>query len=277
MQRLVQILLLFKEYFVLVVLIIISLILLSSNDNVQIRAIRSYTVEFVGIFQNAISVIPNVFELKRDNELLRKLSVNLSDEVNRLREARLENIRLRAMLRMKERSEFKLVACDIIGKSLHLFRNTITINVGESGGIKVNMPIISETGLVGKVIATSNHHSICQLVLNQDFRASAKVLRTRIDGIISWSGCETVQLKNVTKTQDVKEGDIVTTSEYSNIFPPDIKIGFISKVVEIQGSLFKDISVTPSVDFSSLEQVFVVIAAIDSERVELDQKVLHLK
>ncbi|MDI6767738.1 MAG: rod shape-determining protein MreC [Bacteroidota bacterium] len=258
-------------------LVIVSLILLGSNDNTQVKAIRSYTVAFVGIFQDAISIVPNVFELKRDNEILRQLSVNLSDEVNRLREARLENIRLRAMLNMKERSEFKLVACDIVGKNLHLLRNTITINAGESDGVKIDMPIISETGLVGKVIATSNHHSVCQLLLNKDFRASAKIQRSRIDGIISWSGGETVQLKNVTKTQDVKEGDIVTTSEYSGIFPPNIKIGFVSKIVEVQGNLFKDICVTPGVDFPSLEQVFVIITAIDAERIELEQKILHPK
>ncbi len=218
-----------------------------------------------------------MFDIKRDNEILRQLNVNLSDEVNRLRQARLENIRLRAMLNMKERSEFNLVACDIIGKSLHLLRNTITINVGESDGIKVNMPVISETGLVGKIIATSNHYSICQLILNKDFRASAKVQRSRIDGIISWNGGESVQFKNVTKTQDVKEGDIVTTSEYSSIFPPDIKIGFVTKIGELQGSLFKDISVAPSVNFPSLEQVFVVITTIDPERIELEKKVSNPK
>ena len=277
MQRLVSIILLFKEYFVLALLIIISLILLSSNDNVQIRAIHSYTVGFIGVFQNTLSIIPNVFELKRENEILRQLNVNLSDEVNRLREARLENIRLRAMLGLKEHSEFKLVAADIVGKSLHLLRNTITLNVGESDGVRADMPIISETGLVGKVITTSNHHAIGQLMLNKDFRASAKIQRSRIDGIIAWDGSEVVRLMNVSKTQDVREGDMVTTSEYSNVFPPQIKIGFVSKVIEKPGSLFKEIDVTPSVDFASLEQVFIVTTLQDSERVSLEKRLTRIK
>ena len=70
MQRLFAIIQLFKEYFVLALLIIISLILLSSNDNAQIRAIRSYTIGSIGFLQNAFSIIPNVFELKRENEIL---------------------------------------------------------------------------------------------------------------------------------------------------------------------------------------------------------------
>jgi len=277
MQRLVNIILLFKEYFVLALFIIFSLILLGSNDNVQLRAIRSYTVGFVGLFQDALSIIPNVFELNRENEILRQLNVNLSDEVNRLREARLENIRLRAMLVLKERVEFKLIAADIVGKSLNLLRNTITLNAGENEGLRPDMPIISETGLVGKLIATSGHYSIGQLMLNKDFRASAKIQRNRIDGIIAWEGKEVLQLKNVSKTQDVREGDIVTTSEYSNLFPPDIKIGFVSKVFEKPGSLFKEIDVTPSVGFPSLEQVFIVTALQDSERVSLEKKTIRTK
>jgi rod shape-determining protein MreC len=277
MQRLVNIILLFKEYFVLTLLVIFSLILLSSNDNVQIRAIRSYTVGFVGLFQEGLSIIPNVFELRRENEILRQLNVNLSDEVNRLREARLENIRLRTMLSLKERNDFKLVTADIVGKSLNLLRNTITLNAGESNGLHTDMPIISETGLVGKLIATSSHYSIGQLMLNKDFRVSAKIQRSRIDGIVAWDGGEILHLKNVSKTQDVREGDIVTTSEYSNLFPPDIKIGFISKVAEKAGSLFKEIDITPSVEFPSLEQVFIVTALLDSERVSLEKKTTRIK
>jgi len=277
MQRLINIILLFKEYFVLTLLIIFSLILLGSNDNVQIRAFRSYTVSFLGIFQDALSIIPNVFELKRENEILRQLNVNLSDEVNRLREARLENIRLRSMLGLKEHGDIKLVTADIVGKSLHLLRNTVTLNAGENGGVRSDMPIISEKGLVGKLIATSARYSIGQLMLNKDFRASARIQRSRIDGIIAWDGGEVLKLKNVSKTQDVREGDIVTTSEYSNLFPADIKIGFVSRVSEKTGSLFKDIDVTPSVDFSSLEQVFIVITEIDSERVALEKKTIRTR
>jgi rod shape-determining protein MreC len=277
MQRLINIILLFKEYFVLTLLIIFSLILLGSNDNVQIRAFRSYTVSFLGIFQDALSIIPNVFELKRENEILRQLNVNLSDEVNRLREARLENIRLRSMLGLKEHGDIKLVTADIVGKSLHLLRNTVTLNSGENSGVRSDMPIISEKGLVGKLIATSARYSIGQLMLNKDFRASARIQRSRIDGIIAWDGGEVLKLKNVSKTQDVREGDIVTTSEYSNLFPADIKIGFVSRVSEKTGSLFKDIDVTPSVDFSSLEQVFIVITEIDSERVALEKKTIRTR
>ncbi len=271
MQRLFNIVQLFKEYFLLALLIIVSFILLSFNDNPQIREIRSYTIGFIGVLQDVVSVVPNVFELKRENAILRQLNVDLSDEVSRLREARLENLKLREMLSLHKQKEYRMIAGEVIGKNLNLMRNTITLNVGEADSVKRDMPIISEAGLVGKVIATSKHYSIGQLMLNKDFRASAKIQRSRVDGIIAWDGGDYILFKNISRTQDVKEGDLVTTSEYSSTFPERIKIGVVSKVTERQGSLFREVFVTPSVDFSSLEQVFVITALEDSERVALEK------
>lgn len=277
MQRLINIILLFKEYFILAGFIIVSFILLYSNNNSQIHAIRSYTVGVIGLVQDALSIVPNVFELKRDNEVLRKLAVNLSDEVNRLREARLENLRLRSMVGFKERTYFTLTPGDIVGKNMHLLRNTITLNIGEDDGVRTDMPVICEAGLVGKIIATSGNYSVGLILFNKDFRASAKIQRTRVDGIIAWDGGTNLLLTNIPKTQDVKEGDIAVTSEYSKIFPPEVKIGVVVKVTEKPGNLFKDIEVVPSVDFSSLEQVFVITVPADPEKTALEESVLKIK
>ncbi len=273
MQRLLDILLFFKEYIVVAILIIVSLFVLSANDNTQIRSIRSYTIGVVGALQDVLSIVPNIFELKKENVVLRQLDVNLSNEVNLLREARIENTKLRSMLTLKEHSPSTLVAADVVGKSLLLLRNTVTLNVGEQDGVKSDMPLISESGLVGKIIATSAHYSIGQIMLSKDFRASAKVQRSRVDGIIIWEGGDNLKMKNIAKTQDVQEGDVVITSDYSNVFPRNTKIGVVTKIWQKPGSLFQEVDVKPSVDFSSLEQVFVATATHDEERDTLEKKV----
>lgn len=277
MKTLMNIAVALRTYLILALLLIISLIILGNNDNRQIRAIRSYTVGLVGFIQHALSVVPNVVEMKRENEILRQLNVDLSDEVSRLREARLENLRLREMLGMKNREEFILLPAEVVGKSLHLLRNTITMKAGDQDGIKPDMTIISELGLVGKVIASSAHYSIGQLLINKDFRASAEVQRSRVDGIITWEGGEILHLKNVAKNQDVQPGDVVVTSEYSNTFPRDVKIGTITKVSEKPGSLFKDIDLTPSVNFALLEEVFIITALPDTERTSLENRKVFTK
>ncbi len=272
MQRLLQLLRLFREYIVLSLLVLVSLLLLNSNNNRQLKEIRAYTIGFIGLMQNAFSVIPNVFELQRENRVLRQMNVNLTDEVSRLREARLENLKLRAMVGLKESGKYSLVTADVVAKSSMLLRNTLTLNVGETDGVKTDMPMISEAGLVGKIIASSPHYSVGQIMFNRDFRASAKIERSRVDGIIAWEGGEFLIMKNVPQKQDVIVGDIVLTSGYSNIFPPRIRIGRVVKVEERPTILFKDIVVEPSVDFTQLEQVFVALQQPDTSRASLEKQ-----
>ncbi len=275
MQRLFHIVRQFKEYFILSAFVIVSISLISQNDNQQIRQIRALTLGILGRIQEAVSVVPNFFQLERENKILRRTNINLADEVNQLREAKLENIRLRRLLALKETTRYGLVAAKVIGKTLHLLRNTITLDVGEKDGVSAGMPLVTDAGLVGKIVATSGDYSIGQVILNRDFRVSAKVQRSRVDGIISWEGGRYSLLKNVPKTHDVKAGDMVETSEYSNTYPPYIRIGVVASVKQQPGSLFQTIEVENVVDFSTLEEVFVVKFQPDSARTRFEEKVLR--
>lgn len=277
MQRIVNIIIEFKEYFILLLLILISLILLALNDNPQIKQIRSYTVGLIGVAQNTLTLFPNIFNIKKENEILRQLNVTLSDEVSRLREAKLENVQLRRLLKFKEESTYKLITADVIGKSLYLLRNTITLNAGHADSVRGNMPIITEQGIVGRIIATSANYSIGQILFNKDFRTSVKIQRSRVDGILAWAGGDYLLMKNVSKKQDVKVGDLVITSEYSKIFPSNFKVGLVTKVTENPISLFKDIQIEPSVDFARLEQVFIIQTLPDTQRVYLEYKLSERK
>ncbi|MBP6672601.1 MAG: rod shape-determining protein MreC, partial [Bacteroidetes bacterium] len=141
--------------------------------------------------------------------------------------------------------------------------------VGSNDRVSVGNPIITGEGLIGRVVAVSASFCIGQMIVNVDFRASAKVQRSRVDGIIAWDG-KSILLKNVAKTQDVKEGDAVITSEYSNAFPPGIKIGIVSKISEIPNSLYQKIEVIPTVNLTQSEEVFVMDYVPSLERMALE-------
>jgi rod shape-determining protein MreC len=274
MRRLLDILLFFREYFLLTLFVIISIALLASNDTAQIHRIRAITIGSLGFLQDTFGFIPDYFELRRENRSLRELNVTLSDEASRLREASLENIRLRRMLDLKERSPAEYIAANVVGKNLQLLRNTITLDAGSDKGIALNMPIVTDAGLVGRVTGVSGGYAIGQIMLNKEFRASAKVQRARVDGIIAWTGGERIRLLNVAKTLDVRVGDVVITSEYSSVYPPGIRIGVVVDIRQDPTSLFQNIDITPSVDFARLEEVFVIKAAPDSGRTSLEQRLL---
>lgn len=272
LQRFYNFVLLFKEYVLLSGLIVLSLIFLALNDNPQVKRIRALATVAVGIVQEQLSFIPTYLSLKSENDLLRRVNIDLADQANQLREAKLENFRLRQLLGFKEANKFSFIPAKVMGKSLTLMRNTLTLSAGEVDGVKEQMPVVSDGGLVGVVEAVSQHYSVVRLLLNSDFRASAKIERSRVDGIIAWDGSR-LTLKNVAKTLDVVLGDVVITSEYSSTYPPNIRIGIVNDVKEQRGSLFLRVYVSAGVDFTRLEEVFVLNYVPDPERLRLEQKV----
>ena len=271
MHRLYRLYLAFKEYVIFCGLVIVSLLLLTLNDNPQLRMIRSLTIGSVGAVQSFFSSVPNFFSLQAENEALRRINVSLADEVSQLREARLENIRMRSMVALRETSTARLIPGKVVGKNLTLLRNTVTLNVGTDGGVAVGMPVVTGEGLAGRVIAASGGYAIVQILLNVDFRASAKVQRSRVDGILAWDGT-VVLLKNVPKSLDVRPGDAVITSDYSNAFPAGIKIGVVASARELPNNLFTHIEIAPSVDFIRLEEAFVLAYVPSLERLKTEEK-----
>lgn len=271
LERIYDILFALKEYALLSLLVIISLVLLSLNDNAQVKSIRSVATVVLGLGQDQLSFISGYFGLRRENELLRRVNIELADQANQLREAKLENLRLRQMVGLKDQSRYPLIAAKVVGKNLTLMRNTLTLDKGTSDGVRDHMPIVNEAGLVGVVVASNEYYSVANIILNVDFRASAKIQRTRVDGILAWDG-KSLLLKNIAKTLDVSVGDVVITSEYSSTYPAGIRVGIVSSVHEQAGTLFKTVSIAASVDFVKLEEVFVVTQTPDSLRLELEQK-----
>lgn len=268
-QRIYNFILLFREYVVLSGLLLVSLTLLAFNDNVQMRHMRAFTTVAFGLVQEQLSIVPRYIGLRSENNRLRNTLVNLTDEVSQLREARLENIRLRRLLGLNESPLYPLTGGKVVGKNLTLLRNTLTLNLGSRDSIREQMPVIGDGGLVGVVSHVADRYSVVRILLNTDFRASAKVQRSRVDGILAWDG-RSLLLNNVAKTLDVKVGDVVVTSEYSLTYPSNIRIGIVEEVQEQQGTLFKKVFILPGVDFVKLEEVFVMNYTPDRGRLMLE-------
>lgn len=276
MKKLGEIVVSIKEYLLLTLLIVISLILLFSNDNTQIRFIRAIAIGSFGAVQSGLSAIPNVFELEQENKYLRETNIKLSNEVSNLKESKLENIRLTKLTELKDKVNLGVVSGKIVNKSLTQTRNTITINVGDKDSVKLNMPVITDAGLVGKIAAISKNYSIVQILYNKDLKFSVKSQRSRVDGILNYDGAGNLLMTNVPKSADVKVGDIIITSEYSNSFPAGLPVGEVVEEGTVD-NLFKRIIISPSVNFKTLEEVFVLKYISDAEKVELEKRFLNTK
>jgi len=139
-----------------------------------------------------------------------------------------------------------------------------------------NMPVITDDGLVGKVVATSGNYSIVQILYNKDLKLTVKDQRSRVDGILNYDGTGNLLMTNVPKRADVKLGDVIITSEYSNNFPPGIPVGNVVEEGNLD-NLFKKVVIQPVVNFKTLEEVFVLKYLPEKERAELEKIFLNTK
>ena len=275
MRRLLNIFILFKEYVVLAALVLTSFLLMALSQTEEVQPLRAAASVIVGSLQTVGSWVPNPFAISRENKDLREENMLMTSELASLRHAKGENDELRKMLNLKIPAGWKTLAADVVGKTTIGERNMLTLDVGSNSGVEKGMPVVSDGGLVGRVYAASGGFTVAEGLFNRSLRIAVKVSRTRIDGVLAWEGGDELVVRNIPKALDVQIGDEIVTSEYSTLFPSDIPIGIVSRIVPEQNSLFRKVYAVPSAHPLRVEHCFVVIkdGVTDREREQLQKQV----
>jgi rod shape-determining protein MreC len=259
----------FKEYVVLVFLVIISLSLLTQNNNPQVQKVRA--VAF-GSFATVTSVFYDLFnitQLKNENSALRQVNAELMMQLSMLREQGILNRELKGMLELKDTISFPLIPATIVSKSLSITQNTITINKGRREGIKPGMPVLSYRGLVGIIQSCSENFSIARTIKNVDLKLTVKNEKNRLNGIMKWDG-EKLVIVDVPRTFDFDLGDRIITSEISSIIPVPIPVGIVSNIEEEKTGILNLIHIKPFEEVLSVENVFILMMLGNVEKNNLE-------
>jgi rod shape-determining protein MreC len=259
----------FREYLVLVSLVIISLSLLTQNNNPQVQKVRAIAF---GSFATVTSVfydLLNITQLKNENQVLRKLNAEMMIHLSMLREQGILNRELKGMLGIKDTTSLPLLPATIVSKSLSITQNTITINAGNNEGIKPGMPVLSYRGLVGIIQTCSENFSIARTIKNVDLKLTVKNENKRLNGIMKWDG-EKLIIVDVPRTYDFDVGDRIVTSEISSIIPVPIPVGIVSRIEEDKTGLLNLIHVKPFEEVLSVENVFILMLVESAEKNNLE-------
>ena len=255
----------FKEYLVLVLLVIISLTLLTQNDNPHVQKVRAVAFGSFAAVSSVFYDIFNITQLKNENAILQQINAELMMQVSMLREQGILNRELKGMLEFKDTTKLPLFPATIVSKSLSLTQNTITLNAGKGDSIKPGMPVLSYRGLVGIVQNCSENFSIARTLKNVDLKITVKNEKNRLNGIMKWDG-EKLMIVDVPRTYDFDVGDRIVTSEISSIIPVPIPVGLVSKIEEDKTGLLNLIQITPFEEVLSVENVFILKLVEDDER-----------
>ncbi len=200
----------------------------------------------------------NIFHIYSDYLTLKHKSEKMQYQLNKLKEVSLENDRLRKLLDLKQRSKFKLIAARVIGKDPSNWLNSLIIDKGTSSGIRINMAVMSLSGLIGKVIEAGPYTAKILLISDVNSRVVVLLQRTRQNGMLEGAGQGLCRMKYLPLNADVELGDVVESAGVGGVYPKGIAIGKVQSVRVERGGIYKSCIVKPFAELNGIEEVLCI-------------------
>ncbi len=212
-----------------------------------------------GLWQDYVGLV----SVQEQNDALRNEVAQLQLEVQQER-ALAQRVRgLEALLGLRQDLEFSTVSARVIAGDATPYFRTITIDRGTGDGVRRDSAVVSPDGVVGRVVSEPGPRAAkVQLLIDRSAAAGALIERTRVSGVVTGDGDETVlRMEYVSNLEDVRVGDVVVTSGIDGVYLKGRPIGEVAVVEPGTAGLYKTILVRPSVKFSDLEDVLVIVPA----------------
>ncbi|MEW6427646.1 MAG: rod shape-determining protein MreC [Thermodesulfobacteriota bacterium] len=200
----------------------------------------------------------NLIGVQEENTRLRVKIEELTLKLSAYREEAARTSGLRALLDMKESLPAPRLSCEIIGRDPSLWFRTVVVNRGANDGLRPGLPAVNAEGVVGQVIDAGPYHAKILLAIDPNSAIDVIVQRSRTQGIIKGDGTG-YQLNYVLQNADVQKGDILITSGMGGFFPKGLPVGVVEEVIQSKRGMFQQITVRPTVDFSRLETLLLLL------------------
>lgn len=201
----------------------------------------------------------DVASLRQENAALKNQVSQLQSELLAARQQLTETDILYALLDYaRAKPENKYVAASVIGRDPSPFIKYIIINHGSDDGIVKGMPVVTQQGLVGKVVAVTATAARVQLITDPGSIINVRLEEASTDGQVVGSVTGDVTLDMVNPGITLVQGDLILTSGLGGIYPSDILIGQVLSPENSENSLFQKASVQPVVDFVNLRAVLII-------------------
>ena len=258
----------YNAFFLLIIFLIISFVLLVNNNSYQKASTFNSSNQFVGESYERVDKFTDYLSLGKTLDSLAA-----------------ENARLRSQLKYSQydttlqkqtvadtitNRQYTYIVARVINNSIHQKNNYITINRGSLHAINKGMGVICPSGIVGVVQNVSPHFAVIRSLLHSDSRISASIIPGNAFGSLVWG--EDNHDPRVAILQDIpnhvllKKGLKVVTSEFSGVFPPGIEIGKVNRTGLKGGDSFLNIEVRLNTDFSTLQYVYVINNIMATEK-----------
>ena len=247
-----------KDHLLFVLLVLFSFNILINNDSPNTLLVRAKFLDSFSFISSPSMWLKTIVQLEEETQLLREKNLQLSLQSEEMIRSYEENINLKNLLDYKKDSNFNLIAAKVLNMGSSSNLTSITINVGSNEDININQPVIIPEGVIGKTILVGKSTSLVQLITDVNYRASVRIFPSGSIGILRYLRDDICEVREIQKNAEIKLGDAVLTSGFSDIYPSNLKIGNVIEIQDEISSFQKIVKVRVSSNIGSLLNVFVV-------------------
>ena len=254
---------------IITVLILIILLIVTNNNT---RFFEGIANKIVMPIQNGLTYIKNkvtgnseffadIKNLKNENEELKAKNKDLEQKLRELEITKAENQMLKEYANLTEKySEYTAIPAYVINRNISNLSDDIVINVGSKDGVEPNMCVISEKGLVGYIVSTTDLTSKVKPIVDTSTNVSASITTTR-DSIVCrgiLDSSTTIKATYIPIDANLVVGDTVETSGMGGIYPRGITIGTIKEIINTKNIADRYAIIETAVNFAKIETVLVI-------------------
>lgn len=277
MKNLLNFLIKYNYWFLFIFLEVICFTLLFRFNKYQGSTFFTSCNYVTGKVYEVSGGVFSYFHLKAVNEGLLDRNLILEQEVATLQKVLIELTEDSTRINSLKKSvllDYSIIKADVVNNSLSKVDNYITLDKGESDGIRSEMGVLGGNGVVGIVYMTSSHYSIVISLLNTKSSISCKIKGSDYFGYLKWEGGDSqyAYVKDLPRHSKFNLGDTVVTSGYSTVFPVGIMIGTIDDMSDSHDGLSYLLKVKLSTDFGKLSNVRVIAKTHQEEQIKLEKQ-----
>lgn len=242
---------------------------LSALDRVLVRgsALVQYAAAASARFvSEVVSEYVYLVDVKRDNNRLSTKVARLEQQSRDLTRVKAENERLRKLLGLRETVAVETLSAQVTTKTPTEFFRVAHVVLDVSGAsLRENMPVIAPGGAVGLVKRATGDAATVFLIADAGFGVDVIVPRTQARGYVRGTGDEskyTVKVVYAQRADEVEVGDLFVTSGVGCRFPAGIPVARVTEVVKRDFGAYQEVIAEPTVDFSRLSEVLIVVGEV---------------
>lgn len=264
MRNLLNFLVRYSSWILFIFYVVMSCVLLFNNNPYQQHIYMTSANNIASSIYKTRSNVTSYFHLRDINDDLLKKNGELELEVIALKQ-KLRNIGdsiyVDTVAKIKPLSQFDFKVAHVINNSIARTHNFITIDKGANDGLKPEMGVLDQNGVIGIVNIVGENASRIISILNPDLRLSCKIKNTNDFGSLVWDGknCQEAILEELPRHAIVNQGDTIITSGYSAVFPEGIPVGIaINRINEGSDDNCFALRVKLLTDFAKLNAVKII-------------------